>query len=244
MSLIFEALQRLEDERAGIGWPPPPEAVELPRRPKRRIASKWETPFKGPNDESLQSPAAQEPRPRAVGSPLRIGGCRPAALPGPVLAGSAKESPLEVPSEEQLALEELSAALPFVQRILPLLDANIVTTVSSLLTPHHQAPPAPPPPPPVDLAPIEGSLAELKTHHGELRDQVAEQNASVKRIEDRLEMVREAADRNTLEQQERIEELKGVGSKVNFVALVTLGLLAASVVTNIVFYLHALKFIP
>ena len=49
-------------------------------------------------------------------------------------------------------------------------------------------------------------------------------------------MVREATDRNTLEQQELMEDLKGVGSKVNVVAFIALGLLAISVIVNIVLY--------
>ena len=44
----------------------------------------------------------------------------------------------------------LRVALPFVQKILPLLDGNIGTAVSNILTPH---PPPPPQHPPVDLAP-------------------------------------------------------------------------------------------
>jgi hypothetical protein len=204
----------------------------------------WKTAVKGPNDEGPRPPAAQEPRPRVVGSPLQVGVSSPAALPGPALAESAEEAPLEVPGEEQGALAEFRAALPFVQRILPLFNLNIVTAVSNLLTPHHHAPPASPLPPPVDLAPIEDGLSEHKTQYRELRDQVVEQNASLKRIEDQLEMVREATDRNTLEQQALIEGLKGAGKKANFVARVALGLLAVSAVINIVFYLHILKFLP
>ena len=52
-----------------------------------------------------------------------------------------------------------------------------------------------------------------------LRDQVIEQNASLKRVEDQLEMVREATDRNTLEQQELLEDLKTFSNKVKVVAV-------------------------
>jgi hypothetical protein len=135
----------------------------------------------------------------------------------------------------------LRAALPFVQKILPLLDGNIGTAVSNIFTPHHHPPP---PPPPVNLAPIEDGLAELQTQHKELRNQVVEQNSSLKRVEDQLGMVREATDRNTLEQQELLEDLKVVGNKVNLFALIALGLLAISVLINIVLYLHILKVLP
>jgi hypothetical protein len=135
----------------------------------------------------------------------------------------------------------IRTALPFVQRILPLLDGNIATTVSNILNP--QPPPAPPAPP-ANLLPIEEGLAELRTQHRELRDQFVEQNSSLKRVEDQLEMVREATDRNTLEQQELLEDLKAVGSKINLVALVAIGLLAFSVLLNLLLYMHIQRVLP
>ena len=57
-------------------------------------------------------------------------------------------------------------------------------------------------------------------------------------------MVREATDRNTLEQQELMEDLKSVGSKVNLFAILALGLLAISVGINVVLYLHILRVLP
>jgi t-SNARE complex subunit (syntaxin) len=94
------------------------------------------------------------------------------------------------------------------------------------------------------LAPIEDSLAQLKTLHSELRDQVIEQNASLASVEDRLEMVREATDRNTRQQQELIEDLRDFGKKINFVAMTTLGLLAISVGTSVALLLKIFKIIP
>jgi t-SNARE complex subunit (syntaxin) len=129
-----------------------------------------------------------------------------------------------------------------VQRILPLLDGNIATAVSNILNPRPV--PAPAPPPTVDLTPIEHGLAELKTQQKDLRSQVAEQNSSLKRVEDRLEMVREATDRNTLEQQELLEDLKSVGSKVNIIAIVVIGLLAITVLLNLLLYMHLQRVLP
>jgi len=73
---------------------------------------------------------------------------------------------------------------------------------------------------------------------------VIEQNTSLKRVEDQLDMVREATDRNTLEQQELLEDLKTVGSKINVIALIALGLLAISVLLNLVLYLHIQRVLP
>jgi hypothetical protein len=209
-----------------------------------------------PVDEGRRASGPQEARPRAVGSPLPTRSGSPAALPGSTgdqrrpssapppgraLSINFAPDPADGPSAIARALGTLRSALPFVQKLLPLLDGNIATAVANMLTPHpHVAPP----PPPVNLAPIEDGLMELQSQHKELRDQVVEQNSSLKRVEDQLEMVREATDRNTLEQQELLEDLKVVGNKVNVFALIALGLLAVSVLINIVLYLHILKVLP
>lgn len=132
-------------------------------------------------------------------------------------------------------------ALPFVQKIIPLIDGNIANAVSNLLTPHTKTPP---PQPPVNLAPIEDGLAELQSQQRDLRNQFVEQNSSLKRVEDQLEMVREATDRNTLEQQELLDDLKKVGKKVTVFALLAFGLLALSIILNVVLYLHMRHVIP
>lgn len=225
-------------------------------------------------------PRIVEPlRPRAVGSPLAMGGGRVAAQQDPrqvpttqgqapqgsatpperTLGGSstpdaepdeladqigdravngAADQTTDQPSNLQRAMNGLRMAWPFVQKILPLLDGQVVTTVANLLTPHqHHAPP-------VNLAPIENGLNELQARHGELRNQLADQNTSLKRVEDRLESVREATDRNTLEQQELMTDLKSVGRKVNVIAVVALLMLAASIAINVVLFLHIQRVLP
>ena len=194
------------------------------------------------------------PHPRAVGSPLPRGSVRhPAAAQAQQnrqLAPPPPGRPLAVASEEQAQspsggvdrlVSALRSAVPFVQRLLPLLDGNIASAVANVLTAHPQkaAPPAA-----VNLAPLEESLTSLQLQHRDLHDQVAEQNTSLKRVEDQLDMVREATDRNTLEQQELMEDLKAVGTKVNLVALIALALLAVSLFLNLVMYLHIERVLP
>ena len=198
------------------------------------------------------------PQPRTVGSPLPMGDAgrtqhphgqsdsrRLSAVP-PAGRALTSQSSAPLPAGPRTGLQRavgaLRTALPYVQRILPLLDGNIGTAVSNILNPRPL--PTPPPPPPVNLAPIEKGLTELQTQHRELRDQVVEQNASLKRVEDHLEMVREATDRNTLEQQELLEDLKSVGNKVNVVAVIALGLLGISILLNLVLYLHIQRVLP
>lgn len=80
--------------------------------------------------------------------------------------------------------------------------------------------------------------------HKDLREQIGEQNSSLKRVEDHLELVREATDRNTLEQQELLEDLKSMGSKVNIVAAIAIGLLAISLIVNMALYMHIQRVLP
>jgi hypothetical protein len=152
----------------------------------------------------------------------------PATPPSPATANG--------PSALQRAVSAIRTALPYVQRILPLIDGNIATTVANFLVPHAQ--PQHPPAPPLDLEPLERGLEEMRMTHQELRDQLTEQNSSLKRVEDQLETVREATDRNTLEQQELIEDLRAVSNRLNVFAWVVMSLLAVSVVLNLVLYMH------
>jgi len=138
----------------------------------------------------------------------------------------------------------LRVAIPFVQRLLPLLDGHVGTAVSNVLAPHHPPAPPQPLPPPVNIVPLQEGLADLRVQQRALRDQVLEQNASLKRVEDHLQAVREATDRNTLEQQELLEDLKSVGSKVNFFAYVAIALLFLSVIMNVVLFLQFRHIIP
>lgn len=195
----------------------------------------------------------REPVERAVGSPLPMGSSGRSPLPGrgeanrgggtpPGRALSVNsQSDAEQSSGMQWALGVMKQAVPFVQKLLPLLDGQIGSAVANLLM---ARPHTPPPPPRVDLQPIENSLADLQIQQGNFKEQLSDQNASLKRVEDHLEMVREATDRNTLEQQELIEDLKTMGNRVNLLALLFLGLLAISVLLNVFLFLHIQRVLP
>jgi hypothetical protein len=154
----------------------------------------------------------------------------PARAPSTALSAA---PPAPHPSTFQRAVNVFRAAMPLVQRVLPLLDGNVGTAVSNLMAPRPQAAP---PPQPVNLAPLESGLARLQVQHRELRDQFGEQNASLKKVEDQLQHVREATDRNTLEQQELLQDLKSVGTKVNIFAYVGIALLGLSVLLNVILF--------
>jgi hypothetical protein len=156
----------------------------------------------------------------------------------------------ESPSTLQRAAGIIRHAIPIVQKLLPLLDGNVGTAISNILHPPPPAPPvpttalAPPPPTRIDLTPIKESIADLQTLHKDLSLQMTEQSSSLKRVEDHLELVREATDRNTLEQQELLEDLKSMGFKVNLVAAIAIGLLAISLLVNMALYVHIQRVLP
>ena len=202
-------------------------------------------------DREPLPPRAAASHPRAIGSPLPMGASRRAAAaaegdlkqisPAPPGRGLPGAAPAEDSSGMQRAVNAIRMVLPLLQRLLPLIDGNIGAAVSSLLAarPH---PPAPAPK--IDLGPLEERAAELQTQYRNLRDQIAEQNTSLRRVEDQLEMVREATDRNTLEQQELLEDLKNFGNKVRVFAIIGIVLLAASFLLNLILFLHIQRVLP
>lgn len=160
-------------------------------------------------------------------------------------AKPADEYQIKLPAGVVRTVSVIRTAMPLVRRLLPLLEGkvsgNIGSVLSSLLAPPAPEPVAALPVQLVELTPIENGLADLKVLQNELGDQVVEHGESLKRIDYQLELMRDSTDRNTLEQQELIEELKDVGKKVNFVVLIALSLLGIEVVLNTVLYLHIVK---
>lgn len=218
--------------------PPAPQPVSQPGpvlAPPPAPSSQSETP------EPVPQPFVAAPPPRVAET-----GSNPPTRNVPPQAAPAQPRRLPPPPPPpatgfQRALGAIRTALPFVQKLLPLLEGNVASAVSNLLVPQ---PPAAPAPPPVDLSPLQQSITELQTKHRNLGEQVTEQNASLKRVEDRLEMVREATDRNTLEQQELLADLKSMGKKVNVVAAIAIGLLAISLLVNLILFMHIQRVLP
>jgi hypothetical protein len=142
----------------------------------------------------------------------------------------------------QRTLNAIRNALPLLQRLLPLLDGNVLASFAGALAPQPQL--HQPAPKPVDPPTVEGGLAGLKAQQQELRSQILGQDSALKKMTDQLDHVREATDRNTLEQQDLIEELKTSGKRMNIVAFLAFALLAASIAMNVVLYLEIHRLLP
>lgn len=198
--------------------------------------------------ESRPLPPMREPVGRPLGAPVAAGGAgRPAVYPRreqnqPLRNTSAPVGRALGPrgdhhgTDAQAAMSAFRDSMPFLQRFLPLIDGNLATALSNLVVSR--------PAPVVDLEPIETGLTELQERHRDLRTEIVEHHASLKRVEDHLEMVREATDRNTLEQQELIEDLKAMGSRVNTFALTLVALLVLAILLNLFLFLHIQRVLP
>jgi hypothetical protein len=239
MSLLFQALQGLGSERELTPSHAPGEAIEFLRCVERKASLRSEAALKGPTDGDLR--AEPEPRPRTAAWPQAAGTLSDTSEPSTALADAAEPAHTP-PTAVKRIVAVLRMVLPFVERTLPLLEGATGVTASNLAAP--QDPAAAPVPQTSDVARIVEHIAEFKAQCCELSDQVVEQNASLKRAENGLGLVREATERNTREQQELIEDLRRVGNKVNFLALVALGLLGITLVINIALYLHIFNLRP
>jgi hypothetical protein len=182
---------------------------------------------------------AAHPAPSAYPGPVEPR--RLEAVPPAARALAAPANAVQDASSMQKTLQSLQAVLPLLPKLLPLLDGNILGAIMAMVAPGPQAHPAQKP---VDLSPVEGGLADLKTQQQELRGQIQAQDSVMKKMAEQLENVREATDRNTREQEDLIDELKANSRKTNIVAFLAFVLLSASIAMNVVLYLEIHRLLP
>jgi hypothetical protein len=194
---------------------------------------------RGPVGRVLGSPLPGTPLPTGSAAAPAQDLHKTATPPGRGLSTALPVASSEDSNAMQRAMGILKQAAPFVARLLPLIDGNITAAVSNILSSRPHVPSAP-----VDLTPVHNQLSEMQLQHNDLRTTVLEQTTGLKRVEDQLELVREATDRNTLEQQEFIEDLKAVSHKVSLIAVGLSILLILSVVVNLLLYMYIKRVLP
>lgn len=153
------------------------------------------------------------------------------------LAQPRKPAQSDRPSVFQRSMGALRMALPVMQKMLPLLEGNVATAVSNMLAPSPQGQM-------LDLTPLESALDKMHGELRELRTGVTEQGTLLKRVGDQVDLVKEAADRITLGQQEMVEDLHSLRKRVSVFAWVGLVLLVVSVVLNVVLLLRVQRVFP
>ena len=176
--------------------------------------------------EVLQSSAESGPRPS---KPTPSG--RVLAQPRKPVAQSDR------PSVFHRSLGAVRMALPVLQKMLPLLEGNVATVVSNLLAPSFLSQPP-------DFTPLENALGKMHAELAELRNGVAGQSTLLKRVGDQVDLVKEAADRISMGQQEMLEDLHNLRKKVSVFAWLGLVLLVVSIALNVVLLLRVERVLP
>jgi hypothetical protein len=129
---------------------------------------------------------------------------------------NSSSSSAEVPSKGLWGLvKKMRSTLPLVAKVLPLLDSGIATAlapISSALAPQ----------PTVNTKAIERSIAEVQSAQRDLRTHVQNHALQLKRVEEQLVHVREEADRNAREQQNKLEEIRSGISTVKIIGILVL----------------------
>ncbi|MDE3188133.1 MAG: hypothetical protein KGM96_11525 [Acidobacteriota bacterium] len=196
-----------------------------------------------PNPAELYPRSAAPPQPAAAREPLPPQGVERTLQPVPAARAPQprpvkRSSGTQQPSGFQRAMDLVRIAMPLVQKLLPLVEGNVASAVSNVLAPRPQAPH------PVNLEPIEDALVKMHLEHREMRSQLEQQNSSLQRVADQLDKVKEATDRNTLEQQELMDDLHRMRKKLMVYAWVGLGLLGAAIAANVIVFLRTQRILP
>lgn len=140
-------------------------------------------------------------------------------------------------SQQEFALEEskgqapsiwrslmhLRLLLPYVGKILPLLEGNFSALAAAPapaalakpdLTEFHQS-----------LEHVNRGFLDLQAGNRDIRTHVQEQSVQLKRIDDQLIRLRESTERNTMEHQELVEDLRSASKMVRGLSTVMIVLM-------------------
>jgi hypothetical protein len=107
------------------------------------------------------------------------------------------------------ALVNLRMLLPYVGKLLPLLDGNLSTALAPPVAPKpdfsefHQS-----------LEHVNRGFLDLQAGNRDLKTHVQEHSVQLKRIDDQLIRLRESTERNTMEHQELVEDLRSASKMV------------------------------
>jgi hypothetical protein len=147
-----------------------------------------------------------------------------------------EEQPAEQPSLWRSILQ-LRVLLPYIGRILPMLESNLPNITTALA-----------PAPKQDLSEVTRSFSEvnkgfldLQAGNREIRTHVQEQSIQLKRIDDQLLRLRESTERNTMEHQELVEDLRSASKLVRTLSTVMIVLMigvAAMVIFMLAHWRH------
>jgi hypothetical protein len=157
-------------------------------------------------------------RPGAASKPGPV----PAANPG--TAALARPTPPK-PTPFERAVSMAKTVLPYVGKMLPLLEGNVVSAATNLLANRSVQE--------INLKPLEDSIARLQTDQRALTFNTTEHKRAIQRLEDDFAAVEEAVKKNAADLAELIEHVAKLAKRTSsFMRLVTI-LLVVSILFTI-----------
>ena len=131
----------------------------------------------------------------------------------------------------QRTASAVRTVVPLLQKMLPLLEGNVISAAANLLAPRLMAPT-------IDLAPLDASLAKLRGELAAMEVRDAEHDRAFKRMDEQLETMKDAIERNAHEQKQAGEELSRIRGRLAVVSAIGLGLLLVSIGVNTALFLY------
>jgi len=155
--------------------------------------------------------------PRTAPASPQIMSTKPASDPSSIPAQTALAHPvppLHKSGRFQRAVGVAKTVLPIVAKMLPLLEGNVVSAASNLLTPR---------PVEVDLKPLEEAISRLQSDQRALTFHTTEQKRALRRVEDEFANLQESVHKNAEQTAELAEHLARLAKRTQtFHRLITI----------------------
>lgn len=169
--------------------------------------------------------AAPSPAPNKAPNPAKTPTAGPAAVPAASTALARPVRQPEKPSKLERAIGIAKTVLPLVGKMLPLLEGNVVSAATNLLTAHQV---------PVDLKPLEEAIARLQSDQRALTFHTGEHKRAMRLLEDEVATLAEAVQKNAEQQAELTEQVLKLAKRTrSFMRLLTI-LLVVSILFTVV----------
>jgi len=149
---------------------------------------------------------------------------RTVSITPPAKALTRQGSRPQKPSSFGRAVKMVRAALPVVQKLLPLLEGNIAFAAANFLAPQGQH---------VDLVPLESAVGRLQAEQRTQRGQIIDQKILLEQVETELATVKAVTEQNAAHQRELAEHLLVTSKKLSRFTWIIVGLLTLSIAFNI-----------
>lgn len=169
--------------------------------------------------------AAPSSAPDKAPNPAKTPAPGPAAVPAASTALARPVRQPEKPSKLERAIGIAKTVLPLVGKMLPLLEGNVVSAATNLLTTHPVS---------VDLKPLEEAIARLQSDQRALTFHTGEHKRAMRLLEDEVATLAEAVQKNAEQQAELTEQVLKLAKRTrSFMRLLTI-LLVVSILFTVV----------